>query len=90
MTPIPDRFSFCKIGIVFIRIRFKITNFDGDGCNPYFLILNTKGEILYYYSRHNPVKPQRSKKSKICSKKCESIKLTNTRSLLSGKKSIGK
>ena len=83
MTPIPDRFSFYKI-VVLKRIQMNtIPNFDvGGGCDPYFLILNTKGEILYDYSQHNPVKPQKSKKSK-----AGGGKKRKSRSLLSGKKS---
>ena len=82
MTPIPDRFSFYKI-VILKRIRMNtIPNFDvGGGCDPYFLILNTKGEILYDYSQHNPVKPQRSKKA--MNKKRKSKKYKNSRSLLS-------
>eukprot|EP01083_Nonionella_stella_P269023 909869_1 len=63
ICPTPDRFSFYQICIL-KRVRMiTIPDFDiGGGCDPYFLIKNTQGHVLYDYSQHNPVKPQRSKK----------------------------
>ncbi len=48
--PSPNRFPFYKICIL-KRVRMiTIPDFDmGGGCDPYFLIKNTKGRVLYDY-----------------------------------------
>merc|ERR1712087_902921 len=65
IIPNPSHFDFYRVCIL-KRVRMNsIPDFDiGGGCDPYFMILNVKGEVLYDYSQHNPVKPQRSKKNK--------------------------
>ena len=65
ISPNPSQFDFYRVCIL-KRVRMNsIPDFDiGGGCDPYFVILSVKGEILYDYSEHNAVKPQRSFKKK--------------------------
>lgn len=67
----PDRFAFRRL-CTLKRVRIiTIPDFDlGGGCDPYFIITNSVGEVLYDYSAHHPVKswkPQKRSRKKVCS-----------------------
>merc|ERR1712048_338167 len=66
----PSHFDFYRVCIL-KRVRMRsIPDFDiGGGCDPYFVIKDIDGKMLYDYSAHNPVKPQRSKLKKTRKKK---------------------